>query len=105
VGALVYVAGQWLGLDLLASPGLFDRAWPRLCAGYAADGVGRKPSRRLTPAPAAVMDAVRGAAVERAPAVGLGREFRVDSPQVTGAALVAEGRVAHFMAFGHVSDR
>src|SRR5687768_2218406 len=31
VGALVYIAERWLGLDLLASPGLFNRAWPRLC--------------------------------------------------------------------------
>jgi hypothetical protein len=104
VGALVYVAGRWLGLDLLASPGLFDRAWPRLCAGYAADGIGRKASRRLTPAPEAVMPLVRAAAVERAPAVGLGLEFRMESEAVTGAALVAEGRVAHFMAFT-VCDR
>jgi len=42
VGALIYIAERWLGLDLLASPGLFDRAWPRLCAGYVADGIGRK---------------------------------------------------------------
>lgn len=28
VGALVYIAGRWVGLDLLAGPGLFGRAWP-----------------------------------------------------------------------------
>jgi hypothetical protein len=28
VGALVFLGKSWLGLDLLPSPGLFDRAWP-----------------------------------------------------------------------------
>jgi hypothetical protein len=36
-------------MDLLAGPGLFGRAWPRLCAGYVADAIGRevKPWQRL----------------------------------------------------------
>lgn len=104
VGALVYIAGQWLGLDILASPGLFGRAWPCLCAGYAADGVGRKPGHRLFPSPDDVLSGIRRAPVEPAPAVGLGHEFRLESPKVAGAALVAERRVAHLMAFA-VSDR
>ena len=41
VGALVYMGSQWVGLDLLAGPRLFGRAWPRLCAGYVADAIGR----------------------------------------------------------------
>jgi hypothetical protein len=40
VGALVFLGDQWAGLDLLASPGLFATAWPRLCSGYAADAIG-----------------------------------------------------------------
>lgn len=28
VGALMYVGTRWVGLDLLAGPGLFTRAWP-----------------------------------------------------------------------------
>src|SRR5213594_2067888 len=41
-GAAVSVAGRWLGLDLLAAPGFFARAWPTLCSGYAAEGLGRE---------------------------------------------------------------
>jgi hypothetical protein len=48
VGAIVYVSGRWAGADLLAGGGLFARAWSRLCAGYAANAIGRKPSSRLT---------------------------------------------------------
>jgi len=43
VGALVSTNSLWLGLDVLAAPGLFARAWPRLCAGYAAEAVGVEP--------------------------------------------------------------
>ena len=78
---LVFLGKRWLGLDLLPSPGLFERAWPRLCAGYAAEAVGRK--RRVS-AP---------------PAVGLGREHRLAGNAVAGAALVVEDTVAHLMAF------
>ncbi len=51
VGALVYLRGRWLGLDALAAPGLFARAWPRLCSGYAADGLGQEPRVGLRPKP------------------------------------------------------
>jgi hypothetical protein len=42
------VYGRWLGLDLLAGPGLFGRAWPRLYAGYVTDAIDRevKPWQR-----------------------------------------------------------
>lgn len=30
VGALINMGSRWVGLDLLAGPGLFGRAWPRL---------------------------------------------------------------------------
>ncbi len=45
VGALIYMGSQWVGLELLAGPGLFGRVWPRLCAGYVADAIGREPKR------------------------------------------------------------
>lgn len=49
VGAVIYMGPQWVGLDLLAGPGLFARAWPRLCGGYVGDGIGRPavPWQRL----------------------------------------------------------
>ena len=99
VGALVYLSGRWVGLDLLAGAGLFGRAWPRLCAGYAADAVGRAPNGRAIRNPGAVLGTLLRFAAEAAPAVGLGDEYRVIGARMTGAALVAEDRVAHLMAF------
>jgi hypothetical protein len=49
VGAIVYIAGRWAGLDLLAGPGLFGRTclgsaqamWPTRLAGKASPSGGR----------------------------------------------------------------
>jgi len=45
VGAVVYIGGAWVGLDLLAGPRLFASVWPRLCAGYAGDALGKDGRR------------------------------------------------------------
>ena len=98
VGALVFLGRRWIGLDFLPSPGLFKRAWPRLCAGYAAEAVGRK-RRAAAPDPRAVLEGLAQAPVEEARAVGLGREHRLAGNALAGAALVVEDTVAHLMAF------
>jgi hypothetical protein len=99
IGALIYMGTQWVGADLLAGPGLFGRAWPRLCAGYVADAIGRKPEPWQRLDAGAVLEGLVRGQVERTPAVGLGDEYRLGSGRLAGAALVAQGRVAHLMAF------
>jgi hypothetical protein len=98
VGALVLIAGEWVGLELLAASGLFARAWPRLLTGYAADALGLTPAG-ADPDPGDVLARIMAATLEPAPAIGLGTEFRLDGGGVVGAALVAEDRVAHLAAF------
>ena len=99
IGAIVYVSGRWAGADLVAGAGLFGRALSRLGVGYAADAIGRKPSARLTPSPGTVLQRLAACPVELAPAVGLGTEYRLTGLKTAGAALVAEDRVVHLMAF------
>jgi len=105
IGSLVYLSGRWAGMDLLAGPSLFGRVWPRLCAGYAADAIRRKPSGRLTPSPSTVLRRVSGCPVEAAQAVGLGTEYRLTGHTTVGAALIADGHVAHLMAFPVVATQ
>ncbi len=105
IGSLVYLSGRWVGLDLLAGPSLFGRVWPRLCAGYAADAIRRKPSVRLTPSPSAVLRRLSGCPVEATRAVGLGTEYRLIGEKTAGAALIADDRVAHLMAFPVVAEQ
>jgi len=99
VGAIVYISGRWAGAEILAGQKLFARAWTRLCSGYAADAIGRKPGAPLTPDPGDVLQRVAACPVEPAPAVGLGSEYRLTGPTIAGAALVVEDRLAHLMAF------
>jgi len=99
VGALIYMAGRWVGLDLMGGPGLFGRAWPRLCAGYVADTIGRKPEPWQRLNAGAVLSAFAQGQAEPAPAVGLGEEYRLGAAGLAGATLIAEGRVAHLMVF------
>src|SRR2546426_789639 len=98
IGALVAVAGKWVGLDLLPAPGLFERAWPRLCAGYSAEAVGRE-ERASVPDPHAMLKGLVQTLAEEAPAVGLGREYRLAGNAMVGTALVVEEQVAHLMVF------
>jgi len=95
VGAVAYVAGRWAGLDLLAGPRRFSRAWPRLCAGYAADALRRAPAARHVPGASRLLKMLAACPVEPAPAVGA--EYRLSGEKLTGATLVAEERVAHLM--------
>jgi hypothetical protein len=104
IGALIYMAGRWVGLDVLAGPRLFARAWPRLCAGYVADAIGRKAEPRHRLDAGRVLETLAEAPVETAPAVGLGREYRLATADVAGAVLVAEGRAVHLMAFAAVGS-
>ena len=85
-----------MGLDLLAAPGLFARAWATLCSGYAAEGLGRTATPG-TPNVRALLARIAALPVEAAPAVGLGHELRIAAQDAAGAALVVEDRLAHLM--------
>jgi hypothetical protein len=99
VGALVFLGDRWAGLDLLASAGLFATAWPRLCPGYAADAIGSPESGTPAESPEAILARLADVPIYQAPAVGLGREFRLVGREVLGAALVMDDKLAHFAAF------
>lgn len=98
-GGLVFLGDQWAGLDLLASPGLFATAWPRLCAGYAVDAIGSRESGTPAEGPEVILARLAAAPIEQAPAVGVGQEFRLVGGQVLGAALVVTDRLAHLAVF------
>src|SRR2546428_12341808 len=76
IGSLVYLSGRWVGLDVLGSQGLFRRVWPRLCAGYAADAIGRADSEPPKESPGAILVRSASSPVSRIPAVGLGLELQ-----------------------------
>jgi hypothetical protein len=64
---------RWVGLELLAGPGLFGRAGPRLRAGYVGNTIGREPKPWHRLDARAILSVVAQRQAEPAPAVGLGR--------------------------------
>lgn len=104
VGALIYIAGEWVGLDVLAAPALFARAWSRLSTGYIADAIDADGNALPRVSPAEVLTRVAAARLEKAPTIGLGVEYRLDGKEATGAALVVDDLVAHLAAFPPVVD-
>lgn len=56
-----------------------------------------KPWHRLDAGVA--LEALAQSEAEPAPAVGQGEEYRLSTPGLAGATLVAQGRVGHLMAF------
>jgi ARG and Rhodanese-Phosphatase-superfamily-associated Protein domain len=99
VGAIVYVGGHWSGLELFPGSRLFASAWPRILAGYAADALGQKRAETAVPEPDTLLASLPATPAEEAPAVGLGIEYRLTGAKLSGATLVAEGRLVHLMAF------
>jgi hypothetical protein len=99
VGALVYGAGVWWGLDVLGSPSLFRRAWGRLLAGYAMDAVGLREDQTIREEPIWRLSTLLDSRTEVFPGVGLGDDHRFRGRRLLGSALVADQTVAHLMAF------
>ena len=103
VGAVFLVGSRFAGLDLFAHESTFAALLPKLLRGYALDALEADAKNGHGPPPAAAHRLIAGVVVAEArdyPAVGLGRDVRIDSPAVAGAALVACDEVLHLAAFG-----
>jgi hypothetical protein len=99
VGAVIYGGASWWGLDLLADPRIFAKAWPRLLSGYAMDSLMLQKAKPLTIDAGDRLDHLLRMPVECFPGVGLGEELRFRDAATVGAALVVDDRLAHLMAF------
>ena len=102
VGAVFLVGTTFAGVDLFAHEATFAGLLPKLARSYALDALELDAKASFEPPPALaqqlVADVVAGQAQEY-PAVGQGRDVRIESPTVAGGALVADGAVLHLAAF------
>ena len=102
VGAVFLAGTRFAGLDLFAHASAFEVLFPKLVRSYALDAMELHSAQTFAP-PAAVagqlLDAVAAADAREYPAVGQGRDVRIESASVTAAALVAEDAVLHLAAF------
>ncbi len=104
VGAVFFVNGQPAGLELFDAASTWRRLSPKLVRSYGMDALDgpRLPSRDTeATGPRAFAMAVESSPSSVFPAIGEGEDVRLTAADISGAALVARGRVIHVSAFPH----
>lgn len=102
VGAVIAIDGVIAGLDLFEHATIFAKLRPKLLRGYALDAVDACASEDSGPSRNAEADFLAHVAMSQTrhfPAVGLGEDVRLDSPEVTGSAVLVDGAIVHLGAF------
>jgi hypothetical protein len=101
VGAVFAIRGQIAGLDVFDSPRTWALLMPKLVRSYGLDALDRGIGGDgfAEPSPGRFLDAVSAAQCTFYPAVGAGRDLRVEGSGILGAALTTEHGVVHAVAF------
>ena len=106
VGAVFFVNGRLVGLELFDAPATWRKLAPKLLRSVALDALDCRdaPARSpLSEEAARFVAALAGSDAAIFPAVGEGEDVRLSNPALTGAALVAMGRAIHVSAFAEVN--
>jgi ARG and Rhodanese-Phosphatase-superfamily-associated Protein domain len=101
-GVTYAIDGQFWGLDLFDYPTTLHRLFPRLVRSYALDALdsnGCEPTMETREAALDVLKSVSNAQAFSNRAVGLGKDIRIRSNEISGSALWANGRYIHISAF------
>ena len=101
VGAVFAIRGQIAGLDVFDSPRTWASLMPKLVRSYGLDALdhGIGGDGFAEPSPGRFLDAVSAAQCTFYPAVGAGRDLRVEGGGILGAALTTDQGVVHAVAF------
>lgn len=101
VGAVFYIDGRPVGIEVADSPRAFGAIFGKLVRSYCLNALGQKPPFEV-PGPEAArtfIEAVTGLDQMVSPSVGLGEDVRLDGPSACGAALIINDSVIHLSAF------
>lgn len=102
IGAIFAINGTPAGVEMFDSPETLRTYMPKILRSYALDALA---NQTLAPAKAndaeaeRLLDSILELDARSFPAIGLGNDLRIDSPNITGGALAHEGRVIHLAAF------
>jgi hypothetical protein len=100
-GALFTINGIVAGVDVFDCPATWRRSMRKLVQSYGLDALDNAggPASDAAPQPSVFMDAIRKAARERFPAIGVGEDVRIDGEAIVGGGLVVDGKTVHLVAF------
>jgi hypothetical protein len=104
VGAVFSINGKALGIDLFDVSATLAKYLQKLVRSQALDAIRarelEKPEQQaIADEMQAFLDSLRKVEGRSYPAAGLGEDLRIESPELTGAALIAQGRAVHLCAF------
>lgn len=102
-GVIVALGGRPVALEVLAGPKMFAKVFAKLLSGYALEALGHEgEGSRAVPDPFSAGDLIEAALAAKQsehPAVGAGRDLRLESEEAPGYALVEGERVLHAAVF------
>ena len=101
-GVVAAIGGRFVAVDLFDRPATLRRVWPRLVAGYALDAIAsldEEPQHFGVADAQTVLEEVGGVPCQPCPSVGLGQDWRFESPDLLGHALVVDDTCLHLSAF------
>jgi hypothetical protein len=102
IGVFVAVNGKFRALDLFDRPSTLQQVWTRLVTSYATEALARRQSPDVETPTLDEADLLRRLGQTECatyPGVDLGEDWRFDSADTVGSALVAEGTAVHLSAF------
>jgi len=97
-----------VGLDSFGKPETFAKVFKKLVESYALDAIDwsetEGASKTLRSKVTKFLAVAKAASVENRPSVGLGTDFRLESRNLNGFALVHEDQVLHLSVFARGND-
>ena len=107
VGAVFAIDGKVVGLDLFDHAETLRKLLPKIVRSYALDAIDVGAPKTVSPCVTEIQSFLNGCPAtptERFKAVGEGEDLRLTGSNITGAALVADGRIVHLCAFANGND-
>jgi len=101
-GLLAAIDGQFVALDLFDKPETCERVWERLVRSYAFDALptaGRRRKSFRTATADKIVGEIADAPLWKAPSVGEGQHWRLETERLVGSALIARQTCVHLAAF------
>jgi hypothetical protein len=98
-GALFAISGKIVGLDLFDTPATLTKMFSKLLRSYALDAIDDHAPASSVADTNAFLSLLKDSKQDIFKAIGEGDDIRISASGLTGAALVARGRVIHLAAF------
>ena len=101
IGAIFAINGCAAGVEIFDSPETLANYLPKIVRSYALDALANQTAVAGADETEAthLLDSILELEAQSFPAVGLGDDLRIESPNISGGALSYDGRIVHLAAF------